>query len=57
MINWITAHWADILAIYGAVVAMATVIVKLTPTVKDDEILGKVIKALDFVSTVNPKKA
>jgi hypothetical protein len=56
MIAWISAHWADILAVYGGVVVLATAIVKLTPTTKDDDILGKVIKLVDYFSTVNPKK-
>lgn len=43
-------------AIYGAVVIIATAIVKLTPSQKDDAILAKVIAFLDMFSTVNPKK-
>lgn len=56
MFAWISAHWADALAVYGGVVALATVVVKLTPTTKDDDILGKVIKLVDYFSTVNPKQ-
>ena len=56
-IAWVTAHWTDILAAWGAVVAAATVIVKLTPTQRDDAILAKVIKIADWFSVVNPKKA
>ena len=44
-------HWDDILAIYGGVVAICTVIVKLTPSTKDNEILGKIILFLDTFST------
>lgn len=49
--DWFTAHWSDIFAIYGAVVALASIIVKLTPTTRDDEILGKIIAVLDVFST------
>jgi len=56
MIDFITANWTNILAIYGAVVALATVIVKITPSTRDDEILGKIVAVLDVFSTVNPKK-
>jgi hypothetical protein len=56
IIPWITAHWADLLAVYGALVLLATAIVKVTPSTKDDEILAKVVKFFDFFSTVNPKK-
>ncbi len=55
-INWVSANWVTIAAIYGAVVAFATVIVKITPTQADDAILGKVIEVVNFFSTVNPKK-
>lgn len=56
IITWIQAHWTDILAIWGAIVACATVIVKVTPTTKDDAILDKVVKFFDLFSVVNPKK-
>lgn len=55
MISWIAEHWADILAIYGGIVAVCTVIVKLTPSTKDNEILDKIIKFLDKFSTVFTK--
>ena len=56
MINWIVEHWQDILAIYGGLVAACTVIVKITPTDKDDKILNKVIKIVDFFSTAFTKE-
>lgn len=51
--EWITAHWKDILAIIGGVVTVASIIVKLTPTQKDDNILAKVIKILAALSLYN----
>ena len=51
MMTWILANWDNILAIYGGVVAVCTTIVKMTPSVKDDAILGKVLKVIDFFST------
>lgn len=56
MIDFIKTHWEDILAVYGAVVAISTVIVKYTPTKKDDELLAKIIKILDYFSTAFTKK-
>lgn len=56
MLDWILTHWADLLAIYGGIVAVATVIVKLTPSPKDDSILEKIIKILDHFSTVFTKE-
>lgn len=56
MIEWVLAHWKDLLAIYGAIVAICTTIVKLTPSTKDDDIWGKILKILDHFSTVFLKK-
>ncbi len=47
-------HWKDILAIIGGVVAVASVIVKLTPSTKDDTVLAKIIKILAALSLYNP---
>lgn len=56
MLNWILEHWVDLLAIYGAVVAICSTIIKLTPSVKDDEIWAKIIKILDKFSVVFTKE-
>lgn len=42
-------------AIYGAVVALCTAIVKATPSTKDDTIWGNIVKVLDFFSTAFTK--
>lgn len=55
VINWITAHWQDILATLGGLVAVASIVVKFTATDKDDAVLAKVVKVLDYFSVVNPK--
>lgn len=52
--TWIMEHWKDILAVIGGIVAVASIIVKLTPTQKDDNILAKVIKILAALSLYNP---
>lgn len=54
MIVWIQAHWKDILAIIGGVVTAASIIVKMTPSTKDDAILAKIIKILAALSLFNP---
>ena len=51
--EWIKTNWTDILAVIGAVVTLATAVVKLTPTQKDDNILAKVIKVLSALSLCN----
>jgi hypothetical protein len=55
IITWINAHWADLLAIYGAAVALATIVVKITPSQRDDAILAKIVQFFNWFSTVNPK--
>jgi hypothetical protein len=43
-ITWVQAHWQDMIQIYLAVIGLASVIVKLTPTLKDDSVLLGIIK-------------
>lgn len=40
--------------IFGAAVALASLIVKITPTQKDDAFLSKVVKIFDQLSIFNP---
>mgnify|MGYP000882879955 CR=1 FL=1 len=54
--EFFTNHWNDILSIVGAVVSLATLIVGMTPTTKDDEILGKIVRFLDMFSVLPVKK-
>ena len=42
IVTWIQAHWLDIINVYLAAVGLASVIVKLTPTQVDDNILAKI---------------
>ena len=51
--NWITQHYDEVLQIIGAVVALATLVVKLTPTQKDDNVLAQIIRVLSALSLCN----
>ena len=51
--QWINQHGASVLQIIGGVVSVATLIVKLTPTDKDDSLLAKVIGVLSALSLCN----
>ncbi len=53
MIKFITEHYDEVLQIIGAAVALATLVVKLTPTQKDDNVLAKMIKVLSALSLCN----
>jgi len=52
--EWLHNNWKDILAIIGGIVTVASLIVKLTPTQKDDAFLAKVINVLAALSLFNP---
>ena len=52
--EWISAHWDDMLAIIGGVVLVVSTVVKLTATEKDDTVWAKVLKVLSALSLVNP---
>lgn len=56
MLEIIAANAETILAWVGGIVSCASIIVKLTPTTKDDTVLEKVINFLDYFSVVNTKK-
>jgi len=47
--NWIIEHYTQIAAIAFGVVALARIIVKLTPTPEDDSVLEKIIDALKHI--------
>ena len=43
IVSFFKDHWQDIANLVAYVIAGASIIVKLTPTQKDDAILGKII--------------
>jgi hypothetical protein len=49
MITWITSNWQEIVAAAGGMIIAARVIVKLTPTPKDDSVLEKIVNFLKGV--------
>ena len=54
-VNWITSHGTEIMAAIGGLVTFASVIVKMTPTKKDDEVLSWFMKFMNAVA-MTPKK-
>ncbi|BAQ92967.1 hypothetical protein [uncultured Mediterranean phage uvMED] len=49
MIDYISQNGTDIIAIIVAVMAAVKVVVRLTPSVKDDEVFGKLDRVLEFL--------
>lgn len=56
MFDFIINNVDTVFAWIGGIVSCASIIVKLTPTTKDDSILEKVVNVLDYVSVFNTKK-
>ena len=50
IISWITEHWQDIASGICVFILFSSIIVKLTPSTKDNHILGKIIDFLDRFS-------
>lgn len=55
ILDYMVNHYNDILAIIGGIVSVATIITKLTPSTKDDEILTKIVNIISKFSVVNTK--
>lgn len=53
--EWITQHYDEVLQIIGAVVSAATLIVALTPSTRDDEILGKIVAFIEKFSVMTKR--
>lgn len=54
-VAYITNNWSDIVAIYLQIVGAASVIVKLTPTLKDDDVLKNILRFLGKYIALNRK--
>lgn len=57
MLNWLLENWDGVLGVIAAAHALALAIVNLTPTPKDDEIVGKVYKVIEALAGVVTRKA
>ena len=53
IISWFTFNWPKIIEAYLLLIGAASVIVKLTPTLKDDDALKWVIKLLGKYIALN----
>lgn len=49
VVNWCVAHYAEIVAALGGIIIAARIIVKLTPTPKDDTVLESIVSFLKHV--------
>ena len=44
IITWIQTNWVNVVAIYSGIVTVASIIVKMTPTLSDDDALLAIVK-------------
>lgn len=49
MVEFISTNWAVLLQVVTGTITVASLIVKLTPTQKDDTVLAKVINVLKVI--------
>ena len=54
--SWILEHTNELIGIITGIVTVASAIAALTPTPKDDNIVGKLYKVVDFLA-INIGKA
>jgi len=51
--EWILANWTDVLEAVAQIIGIASIVVKLTPTLKDDNILLPIVKFLGKYIALN----
>jgi hypothetical protein len=50
VLTWITAHADQIIGALTSIVTGASALAALTPTPKDDSLIGKIYKIIDFLA-------
>lgn len=53
--EWLETHWGDIVQAAAYVIAATSIVVKLTPTLKDDNLFLPIIKILSKYVAINTK--
>jgi hypothetical protein len=56
IIGWVKANWLTIIDIWARIIALASVIVAITPTLKDDNFLKGIIKFTGKYLALNTDK-
>ena len=56
IVEWIKANWAQIAEVITSIIGVASIIVKLTPSQKDDAILSKIMAFLSKYIALNTTK-
>lgn len=56
VIPWVQTHWLQIVQVYTQVVGLASIVVALTPSLKDDDVLKSVVRFLGKYVALNTNK-
>lgn len=56
VIAFVQLHWLDIVTVYTSLVGVASIIVRFTPSLKDDDVLKGVIRFLGKYVALNTTK-
>ena len=56
MIEWIISNWTNLIQIWFALVTIASIVVKLTPTQKDNLAFEKIMNFVSTFIALNSKK-
>lgn len=54
VVNFVKDNWLAIAQVITSIIGIASIIVRLTPSTKDDAILGKIIAFLSKWIALNP---
>lgn len=55
MLEFVVANWEGIMAVTASILSLAAVVVKLTPTKTDDEVLAKISMIFDVIKDIKVK--
>lgn len=53
LINYVQTNWLQIVTLYTSIVGLASIVVKMTPTLKDDDVLKGVVRFLGKYIALN----
>lgn len=56
IIEWMTNNWQSLVSLYLQIIGLASIIVKLTPSLKDDDVLKNVLRFLGKYVALNAQK-
>lgn len=56
VVTWVKAHWADVGQIWLQIIGAASILVRLTPTLKDDDTLKGIIRFVGKYLALNTTK-